>query len=285
MKSLWWGFRAGLVWCVLALALLTLASYFLPVADVPWKLVLVAATAVVLGVLLLFTWLRAYTQPIPTKKELHNEYYVGVFAQLMLVILFLVVAMFLRYATNKSRAAALFNPQDAALISHSHAPLLPGESTEFNELALADIESGADYAVKPGWVKLAQQGDGVLRITAVDPPDPSLPIGTELPAGAPLEEPDWHGRVRIGQPSLGSPTYYDPATLEASFTNQLEPTQLTTIPGSKSNMLWSPEGLRMAFAFPRDGNVVIFVIDVLTRRLTNLTTDPKSDLVHSWSVR
>lgn len=172
-------------------------------------------------------WIGAYTQPVSTKKELNEEYYVGVIMQLMLVLLFMVVVGLLRYAISESRAKALFNPQEATLISHSNTPLLLGESYKFTEVALADIESG----VKPGWVKLAQQGDGVLRITAVDPPDPNLPIGTELPVSAPLEKPDWDGRVRIGRPSLGSPIYFDSATLEARFTDQLHPTRVTTITG------------------------------------------------------
>jgi hypothetical protein len=296
MKSLWIGYRLGLVWCVLALALLALASYYLPAVDMPWTIDLVAATASVLGVLLLITWIRAYTQPVPTKKELDNEYYVGVIMLLMLVVLFMVAATLLRYATSKSRAAALFDPQEAALISHSNMLLLQGESYEFTKVALADIESGADYRVKPGWVRLAQQGDGVLRITAVDPPDPNLPIGTELSVSAPLEKPDWHGSVRIGMPSLGSPVYFDPATLEARFTDQLHPTRMTTITGVLVLPVIVPDALggpdpegwidvtNSAITVESDPVMVTVVPADLSEALTRYRNDPLAATIWMFPV-
>ena len=231
MKSLWFGYCLGLVWCVFAVGLLALASFYLPAVDIPWKLVLVAATLAVLGLFLLITWIRAYSQPVPTKKELGNEYFVGVMMQVFPAIIILLVATFLRAAIDHHRIAALFDPPEAAFISHGNELIMKGESYHFTKLAVGDTEINPNFHVIPGWVKLSQQGGGVLQISAVDPPDPDIPIGMDLPVSAPTNKPDWDGRLRVGEPAVGAPIYFPPATLEATFTDQLSPPQLTNITG------------------------------------------------------
>jgi hypothetical protein len=235
MKNLWLGFALGIAWCFLAEALLAWASRNLVSLDVPWKLVLIAATVAILGanLLIIIILARASRQPVPTRKQLSNEYYVVVMSlPIFLMIPLLGASKILKDAwISQSRATVLFGSEDGSLIFNSDGGLLYGESTNFYQVSLASIESGATNDMKPGWVRLAQRGAGVLRITSVTSADPEFPIGMELPVNAPTEEPNWGNRVRIGRPSLGSPIYFPPATLEARFTNGLHPLHVTNITG------------------------------------------------------
>ena len=59
--------------------------------------------------------------------------------------------------------------------------------------------------------------------------------------------------------------------------------QLTHGSGHQGRAALSPDGQKLAFASSRDGNLDIFLLDLTSYQLTQLTTDPALDYTPTWS--
>jgi TolB protein len=60
---------------------------------------------------------------------------------------------------------------------------------------------------------------------------------------------------------------------------------LTNSANPELNLVWSPDGLQIAFVSNLQGNNDIFVINVDGSDLTNLTRSPDNDLDLDWYLR
>jgi Tol biopolymer transport system component/DNA-binding winged helix-turn-helix (wHTH) protein len=96
----------------------------------------------------------------------------------------------------------------------------------------------------------------------------AIAIGV-LAAGGLLYQARWRvGEVRAG----ASPPQPDPA-----------PTRVTFGPGLQTDVTWSPDGGRIAFAWDRDGNFDIFTQRVDGGEPTRITSSPANDTQPAWS--
>lgn len=113
-----------------------------------------------------------------------------------------------------------------------------------------------------------------LTRTAVDPHLQSLQFiysaGDWSPDGK---------RIAIATVSGGKPGI---TILDASNGRTVRQIQLPTL-GEIFSPTWSPDGSRIAFSATRHGTTDLFVVDLPTKQLTQLTDDPYSDQQPAWS--
>jgi serine/threonine protein kinase len=135
-----------------------------------------------------------------------------------------------------------------------------------------------------GQVAFASRREGVSQIYVVNF-DGSDPVRlTSLADGAcqPAWSPDGQ-RLAFTSPCNSEKEVYSGAQIfimNADGSN-LEP--LPTVPGGDFDPAWSPDGKRLAFSSLRDRHTQIYVIDVATKVITNLSDNLAAEMQPAWS--
>lgn len=121
------------------------------------------------------------------------------------------------------------------------------------------------------WIAFGDQF-GDVWVQRVDGSESRNLIHGAAECGSPMWSP---GGERLALRCLDSPT--DDGDLWAVQADGSAFVPLTDDPAEDSRPSWSPTGDRIAFYSNRDGNWDVYVLDVATRAVVNLTDDPDSD--------
>jgi len=162
----------------------------------------------------------------------------------------------------------------------------PTEVVGSTETAVAVVPTSGATPVGGGVGQLAfaSTREGVSQIFLVNFDGSDLTRLTNLTDGAcqPAWSPDGQ-RLAFTSPCNGNKEIYTGTQIFIMNADGSNLMPLPTVPGGDFDPVWSPDGKRIAFASLRDQHAQIYVIDVETKVVTNLSRNAAADSQPSWS--